>query len=275
MKFNSEKIKKVVKKTVIGAGIIVTPIISSGQNSSNSEIAHKNIQNTEINKDKNIENNQEFYINKYIKYMEHPSYKQRLAKEMFGDVNINEAMQNIVDEEYNKRINKIYSIIIEMIPDVDNPTKDTSNFSPSNKVVTSTPRAIFHEIQHRLDNNDDNFIIRQKGFEEVKNKNIGLKTILENYNYFGRSDEIKARLNSLRIKAIMMYGFDLNTDFDINNYEKLREDKEYNELRFDLNLTNEQINELMKYIAINDKNNVDDKTYVHPGWDYGNENNKA
>lgn len=272
MKF-FEGLKKNADKAIIGSAVIassLSPIESRAQEVKKDITPNKIELNDTVTKESSM--NPEFYINKYIKYMEHPSYKQRLAKEMFGDVNINEERQSIVNEEYNKRINKIYNIIIEMIPDVDDPTKDTSNFSPSSKIVTSTPRAILHEIQHRLNNNDDNFIIRQRGFEEVKNKNIGLKTILENYNYLGRSDEIKARLNSLRIKAIMMYGFDLDTDFDIKKYEKLREDKEYNELRFDLNLTNEQINELMKYIAMDTESN----NYYNSKWDYGDKNcNKA
>lgn len=266
MKFNFEKAKDIIKKTTVGAGIVTASLSSLKSNAQEIKQDQDTIKNkTEISMDP------EYYRNEYIKYMEHPSYKVRLAKEMYGDEVIDEEKQKNIDKTYEDRVNKIKNISIEMMPNVEDPLLDSSYYSILNKSVKTTPRASSHELTHSLDH-IGNFMARQKGFEDKKNEFLDLKKILKKYNYMSKSTEIKARLNSLRIKAINMYGFDLNNEFDINNYEKLREDKEYEELRFNLNLTNEQINELMKYTAMNEREN---DTYYHPDWNYYNNNNQS
>lgn len=261
MKF-FEGFKKDVKKVAVGSAVVAATLAPMNSTAQETNQNSDNLNKTEVSM------NPEFYRNEYIKYMEHPSYKQRLAKEMYGDDVIDEEKQSIIDKEYEKRFNRIKSIPIEMMPNVEDPLQDSSHYSIINKSIKTTPLAASHEIQHSIDNNDK-WAVRQKGFENKKTEFLDFKKILEEYNYLSNSSEIKARLNSLRFKAIKMYGFDLNNDFNINDYEKLREDKEYEELRFNLNLTNEQINELMKYTA---ENESDNNIYQHSGWNYNNNN---
>lgn len=273
MKFNFEKAKDIVKKTIIGSAVTaasLTPMKSNVQENT----SDSNINKTEVSKkeDSNLSMDPEFYRNQYIKYMKHPSYKERLTKEMYGDEVINEDKMTYINNEYENRLNKIKNIKIEMLQNTEDPSMDSSYYSMINKSIKTSPYAAFHEMQHGIDHNHNKWAVKQKGFEDKKNEFLTLKKILEKYNYFSNSSEIKARLNSLRLKAIAIYGFDLNNDFNINDYEKLRDDKEYKELRFILNLTNEQINELMKYTAENKKS---DDTYYHPDWDYNDKEDKA
>lgn len=255
MKFNFENI---IKKATLGSAIVtasLSPLKSTGQEIQQD---YENVKNkTEISMDP------ESYRNEYIKYMEHPSYKERLAKEMYGDEIIDGDKQQNIDSEYEKRLTKIKNVPIEMLPIVDDVSKDTSHYSIIDKLVKTTPYAAFHELSHSLDH-AGNMMVRQKGFQDALYKNLDDSTRIANYDYFSRRSEIKARLNSLRLKAVSLYGFDLNDNFDIKKFDKLRDDKEYLELRFNLNLTNEQINDLMKYTAENmsDEKDLDNSNFT-------------
>lgn len=245
MKFNFEKTKEIIKKAALGSAIVTASLSPLKSNSQEIKQGEDNIKNkTEISMDP------ESYRNEYIKYIEHPSYKQRLTKEMYGDDIIDADKQEIIDSEYEKRLSKIKSVPIEMLPPIDDASKDTSYFSLTTKSIKTTPNASYHELSHSLDYKD-NFMTKQKGFQGQLDKYLDNTIEILNSNYLSNRSEIKARLNSLRLKAIKLYGFDLNEDFDINKFEQLRNNKEYLDLRFKLNFNNEQINELMKYTAEN------------------------
>ncbi len=111
-------------------------------------------------------------------------------------------------------------------------------------------------------------------YESVQNyydKKIG--PIVKDLFYLKNGTEIRARLNHLRIKAIENYNFDLKDDFDINNFEKLKGDPQYNDLKVNLGFSDEQINELMKNTAsIEEKIENKDGNFYHPGFNYGEEN---
>jgi len=289
MKFNLDNVRKTGKavKKGIFLGKIAVISLSSASEKKDTPVNDKNPNFNEVCKDNtnistpidfsssndNEQMNPEFYRLEYLKYMEHPSYKERLAREMYGDSIINEEQQNEVNAEYERRLIAIKNIHIEMMPNTQDPLQDSSYYSTSKKSIKATPRAINHELSHSLDH-ANNFMIKQNGFEGVVRKNLDESVLYFYYDYLSGKSEIKARLNSLRLKAIKMYGFDLGDDFDINNYEKLRDNKEYKDLRFNLQLTNEQINELMRYVAINE-NNKTNKNYYHPEWNYGDEENIA
>ena len=49
--------------------------------------------------------NVETYRKKYLDYMHHPAYKERLGREMFGDSNITQDQKNLLNEEY-EMVNK-------------------------------------------------------------------------------------------------------------------------------------------------------------------------
>lgn len=369
MKFNFEKAKNVFKKTAIGAGVVATSFSSL---ESNAQEAKKDIAENKIE----TSVNPEFYRNQYIKYMEHPSYKKRLAKEMYGDLTINKEMQKNIDIEFSKRLDKIDRIPISMIPNVKEKEHDPSIYSKHTKDditienVTTTPHAANHELTHathdsiyagfesiknkyiedkelKLDSTEleiyknkhqefikilneyliknkenirftipdeyiweketaYNFILSllntensknfdmQKFFEYFNLKDINIiyneypqlikelesfekikeENKINNYvnNYFRQSTEIKARLNHLRMRAVNEFGYDMHNELDINKFQELKNDRQYKELKEKLNLSDEQINELMKYVAVNqnnDKGNGD--TYYHPGLNYNKE----
>ena len=369
MKF-FEGLKKNIKEVVVGSAVVagsVLPLESSAQEANNENV---DIKKTEISMDP------EFYRNEYIKYMMHPSYLERLGKEIYGDSTINKEMQNNIDIEFSKRLDKIDRIPISMIPNVKEKEHDPSIYSKHTKDditienVTTTPHAANHELTHathdsiyagfesiknkyiedkelKLDSTEIeiyknkhqefikilneyliknkenirftipdeyiweketayNFILSllntensknfdmQKFFEYFNLKDINIiyneypqlikelesfekikeENKINNYvnNYFRQSTEIKARLNHLRMRAVNEFGYDMHNELDINKFQELKNDRQYNELKEKLNLSDEQINELMKYVAVNqnnDKGNGD--TYYHPGLNYNKE----
>lgn len=377
MKFNFEKIGNTTKKIVVGTTIASTLSmpVEAGVRIKNQNDKQKD-HSTKINiiPEKYGDLNEEIYRKEYIEYMRHPSYKIRLAKEMFGDEFINEEKQKIIDNEYVERLNQIMTIPIYMIPKMDG-SQDTSHYNLTNNNIFTTAYAAPHELTHAVQHTNK-FMSREKGFNNIlekfikdrefayfrflksqetedyyknillfsvivknyleENKNsislsipedyldngetpydfvmtllnepnikdftldkyekfidykskaaiennnqikelrvkilIYLKKLKEfqnNYFYYYKNEEIKARLNHLRIRAINEFRYDLNDEFDINKYQELQNDKQYNELKDNLNLDDEQINELMKYTAMD----TGTEDYYHPNWNYEDINN--
>lgn len=392
MKFNFEQAKEAIKKTAIGAGIITSSF--GNLEAQESKTQEKEPIKTEVAADNTQE--AEYYRNEYIKYMEHPSYKERLAKEMYGDKIIDEEKQANIDREYKQRLAQIKKVSI----DIQENLTENANFRPQINKVYADKNAAYHELSHSID-----FRKRQSVFEETKknhyelkkdslieggfnktkekyvsdpikdyeefiqseqpkkyienisllhtilndlsnksnekvminfklsnlstsnifdsnqtknNKNInildcvkdlennGSYILLRNLNnkdlheiydsnkglmrnifdyenkmqelllgiYYKENTEIKARLNSLRLKATNKFGFDLNEKFDINKFPGLKTESEYYDLKDNLKLSNKQINELMKYTAMNEERNKKND-YYHGEWNYDEEDNKA
>lgn len=71
---------------------------------------------------------------------------------------------------------------------------------------------------------------------------------VERLRYLSTPTEVKGRINSLRIQAMDKFKFDPSKPFDINNFPKLKNDRQYKELR-QLKMSDKDINELSKYIA--------------------------
>lgn len=415
MKFNFENIKKEAKKIVIGTGVVASTLGNLEAQEAKPNLSEKEINKTEvvndtlnqetreqvkqqrqlsdqqrikeiendlkISKESNESNDPEFYRNEYLKYMEHPSYKQRLAKEMFGDEIIDEEKQKNINKEYKLRTKEIENVNID-ISSLQNPM--LSYFNPKDNSIYTGQYAAFHELSHAAETKDGNNIL-EKGFDDLKNKvgvsdsiqnldkkyqdfldnletkeyrqnclllnKIVRKYLIKNKNsiknreeitlywatpdkskedlyeialeytndptvnfdsyvdflkeecikeiyiknkklidnmrkysnkknilfsyipskkYFEQNTEIKARLNHLRIKAIQDYNFDINNNFNINNFKELKKDRQYLELK-GIGMTDEQINELMKYTAMNDEKG----DYYNPDWNYGEEENRA
>jgi len=448
MKFNFEKAKDIIKKTAIGAGVVASSLgnleaqevktNSKEKDISKNEIVSDN-KNLKITKDQNeklrlekikeIEkelgvlkenndiNDAEFYRNEYLKYMEHPSYKVRLAKEMYGDQIIDEEKQRQINYEYKKRLDQINKVSIEIDNKFDPLSQNTPKFSVKDNLIQSNIKGVFHEFSHTAEgdrytssgfdkkmrefktqgdlanrkkilesektnalnkimtkevyeiNHNEYLTVLRKYIEDNKNSeefqtekvyklykkindiyesmNVGVKNYfscfdLQNPNpkfiasvsedkqsftmeedlfnlkksissdqtdfinkneeilkklisyerqsnaydkkirpiissllYLKSGTEVRARLNHLRMLAIEKYNFDLNTDFNINEFEKLKDDPQYIDLKNNLGYSDEQINELMKYTAENKNTNEKDKTYYHPSWDSYDTNNKA
>jgi len=310
----------------------------------------------------------EQYRAEYLKYMEHPSYKQRLGKELYGDAVIGEEEQLNIDRNYNERLNRVKKVPIYM--------KDMEGGKYIQGKIESSPNSLSHELSHAAEGKKaieyDDFVEgttkqvsytdtrrqiipttinvkedeykqkeeefdikfetiqqrqKEKLFEDYNNKILftdpnskknyaetlnDIKEVLDGtynaeymlnqfyfpsnedykvylnrldelrnddelketiykheefiktrqkefnsksdeyyYNEYLRSNtEIKARLNSLRLKAIKKYGFDLNEEFDIKKYPELqKENSGYEQLKNRLKMSDDQINELMKYTA--------------------------
>lgn len=306
-----------------------------------------------LNESKNID--PEYHRSEYLKYMNDPAYKDRLAKEMYGDDILDETKQSAIDLEYKYRLDNIKNVQINMNKKIQDESEDPSSYNPYEKTISTTPRASLHELTHATAHRDDAGI--QKGFIDIKNKYIpdqssvyvnyikgnetkianlndislakivkeyiinnkdnikfkvndmtissngcknaydfvlkqtndtknGLdlfqfheylssedqekiysnnKELLENmkeysqkfnkiyskFNYYSKNSEIKARLDFLRLRAVKEYNFDQKNDFDINKFLDIKNDRQYKELKEKLDLTDDQINELMKYTAEN------------------------
>lgn len=336
MKF-FEGFKKDIKKVAVGSAVVVASL-SPMKSTAQENISDANLDETEVNKvdTSTTSMDPEFYRNEYIKYMEHPSYKKRLAKEMYGNDIISEEKAEVVNTEYKRRLDKIKNVTINITPDVNNKKKDQSRYHISSDSINATPYAVFHELSHEA----DTFSSKEKGFEDIKNKyitdtkktytdflnseeskkynqncllltkaieenivknndsikseiekregydvfkldifkfykdlkkedqnkiysnNKELIDVMENYinicgklfsnmEYYGENTEIKARLNELRFRAINEFNFNLDDVFDINNFDELKNDSPYKDLKDKLGLSDNQINELMKYTAVN------------------------
>jgi len=380
MKFNFEKAKDVIKKTVVGSAVVTASLAPMKSNSQEIKIDQNNIKN-QSEAPINLEN----YRSEYIKYMEHPSYKERLAKEMYGDEVIDDEKQKNIDNEYTERLNQVKRVPMYGQLYDDNEDSPSQYYRDKNgDFIETTFESANHELSHSVEYRLNHF--QTHGFEDKKmetynGRNIGLDEELEkieintyraldsigidkykenhkkfidilkdyisknendtdfcqrynlnvlknnlnelnapyftlekfyekfnyldqiaimkenrelmstlepyenkineyenkinklNYylNYLNESTEIKARLNSIRLRAVSEFGFDLNTNFNINNFEKLKDDTQYKQLKNELGLSDKQINELMKYTAMDEGND----TYHHPGWDYNNKEGQA
>lgn len=370
-----EGFKKNIKKVAVGSAVVAGSVLPPESTAQEVKQNNEKINKTEVSMDP------EFYRAGYIKYMEHPSYKIRLAKEMYGDTIINKDGQQIIDFEYQKRLNQIKTIPINMLPNIYENSSDPSYYSQNENKVYTTSYASSHELSHAADYSDK-FLNREMGLETVLNKflinreieyftfisspetevyrqkmllfsvivkqyilenkdkvkltvpdyflsenespydfimtilnELNLKDFtLKKYNefisfsdrqiinndnqikeltvdierylakleklqnnhfYYYKNTEIKARLNHLRLRAKNEFHFDLNNEFNINEFNELKNDQQYEELKEKLNLSDEQINELMKYTADNNENFNKDRTYVHPQWNYRESDNKA
>ena len=84
-----------------------------------------------------------------------------------------------------------------------------------------------------------------KKLQEAENK----AKPVDRVRYLSTPTEVKGRINSLRIQAIQKYKYDQNKPFDIKKYPELKKDHQYQELRKDLKMSDDDINELSKYIA--------------------------
>ncbi|MFA6251607.1 MAG: hypothetical protein WC603_03205 [Candidatus Paceibacterota bacterium] len=207
--------------------------------------------------------------------------------------------------EYYPEFKKDHAEFIKMLINYIIKNKDNIKFRP--EIVNSKGEdKIFDFILNELRKNGQEFnlnmfweFFRQEDIDKISKENEPLVSVLtsqqvftneidkeakrmtdECMGYFFKSTEIRARLNALRIKAVNEFGFDLNNEFDINKFEKLKDEPNYIELRDILLLSDEQINELMKYTAYNfyppGTNEKEFKKGYHiPGVDYGGEEGQA
>lgn len=68
-------------------------------------------------------------------------------------------------------------------------------------------------------------------------------------NYLNLDPEIKARINGLRIQAFDKYKYDPNKPFRIQDYPELKKDRQYRHLKDGLKMSDDDINEMSKYVA--------------------------
>lgn len=305
------------------------------------------------------ENNEDFnnmMRNRYIEYIKHPLYKERLKKEMYGDKTLKEEDIREIDKEYEERLKQAEKVNILTKSNI---SALEGSFSPDfNEIEVGVDENAFnHEFSHAVEIRSDDHQIKDDGFSEIlksfklkdaedlllyenmvnikkelkpkfkeylkdlqndsnyvydndldkifkentvsniintvekqyrKNfivQNIEIinniksaeikyfETVDEVRKYLIQKTEIKSRLNSLRMMAKQKYNYQLQDNFNINDYPLLKEDYQYKQLKH-IDLSDEQINELIKYTAENE-NKDGNSNYYNPNWDYGNEDNRA
>lgn len=132
----------------------------------------------------------------YLQYMKHPSYKERLKKEMFGDNYNEESDKDSLDNEYENRVKNIEITYIQKGFGFG------GNYSKDNAFIVSDSGALPHELSHSEDNTTPGF-----GFVNVLNKTLPLTQSLE-YLYKGETkDTLKKIEKSINIlsNALLKY----------------------------------------------------------------------
>ena len=92
-------------------------------------------------------------LGRFKNYMEHPAYKERLGRELFGD---GEVDQKAVDDELKRRMERFSEIKIE---DASGLNKgEEGHYLPSQRILRAkTPEVFYHEFTHAMDNNPSMF----------------------------------------------------------------------------------------------------------------------
>jgi hypothetical protein len=104
---------------------------------------------------------------RFKNYMQHPAYKERLGRELFGEGPID---QRAVETEYQRRMERIPEIKIE---DASGLNKgEEGHYLPSQRILRAkTPEVFYHEFTHALDNNPSMFgIAPVVPFTKVKDR---------------------------------------------------------------------------------------------------------
>lgn len=96
-------------------------------------------------------------------YMEHPSYKTRLAKEMYVDSPVD---KNAVEQEYKRRAERLNSVNLEVKPDTIN--GHSGEYNSGTHTVSAMEGTGYHELSHAVDNRKM-FIDKDTAFTGLKN----------------------------------------------------------------------------------------------------------
>jgi len=210
----------------------------------------------------------------YIKYMENPAYKERLKKELINTY-LGEGMpdadqENEVNEIYEQRLNNIKTAKLVDFNNFDweshtswknnnanAPKGNIGGFSdPATGLIVAQEKNAYHELTHsaeRYQNFAPGFSeASDKIAEQNKDKEFPLYPDYDR-SYFKDPAEQKARINQLRLDAIKNYGYDQSKPFNINDYPELKKSSSYRDLNIMNNYSDDDINELSKYVASNDK----------------------
>lgn len=288
----------------------------------------------------------EEYRGVYTQIVNHPTYPQRLQREMFGDKELESEEKQMLDEEYAFRKNQVATIAasvseyplteelggVYVLPKEEKPgyinsgkgsalhefshaaenagkyrlsfaedgfskavkqTNAAKDFYISQedsekekairekyysqlKQFLKTADLPEEEKKRYLSNQDPIHVIYQNFQSQIPIEKPDLELHMNNleknvkYNryreYYGQPTEIKARLNQLRGEAFQKYEYDYNKDFNINDYEELKQHRQYNALIEGVGFTDEDINEMMKYVAsINQpKNSIQGNIFINP-----------
>lgn len=125
-------------------------------------------------------------LKRFKSYMEHPSYKKRLGKELFGDGPVD---NKAVEEELKRRMERFSEIKIE---DASGLNKgEEGHYLPSQRILRAkTPEVFYHEFTHAMDNNPSMFgIAPAVPFTNVKDRLVTYpaqreKEYMEKYGQF-------------------------------------------------------------------------------------------
>jgi len=170
------------------------------------------------------DSNAEKYRNDYLNYMSQPTYRMRLAREMYPFFSSSKDIQESIDIEYKQRLDRVKNIPIHMLPD-PKPGESDKSFYDSDGIYTTADAAI-HEISHCANGKGDDGwgftdILRQYkyrassageiwfwafngGIKEFQENNSLLYQILKNY-VIQNKDSVK--LNGLNLSKPDDYEF--------------------------------------------------------------------
>ena len=177
-------LKKVLK---IGG---VAAVLATSSPDSNAQVGKTD---SVLKKENNIEFTTDTTLNEkyrkdYLEYMEHPSYKERLKKEMYGDTTLTPEMELSIENEYKNRIHSIQTAQLD-IKELERKQRifniEDTYTSPNEKgstregdsgvfVVEAGTQAAYHELSHTTERNgsenSNNTEYLERGFTEKFNK---------------------------------------------------------------------------------------------------------
>jgi len=137
----------------------------------------------------------------YLKYMEHPSYKERLKKEMFGDNYDEKSNKDSLEKEYQNRIKNIEVTYIERCGGLG------GNYYNDKAFIISDTNATVHELVHAEDNGTPG-----SGFENILRNMHPSEKFIE-YLYKGETkDTLKKIEKSIDILSDALLKYIDNTD---------------------------------------------------------------
>jgi hypothetical protein len=185
--------------------------------------------------------------NDYLNLMKNSAYIARLKKEMYGDRKISDTQKLNVMNEYYKRVDYVSGLSDDDVDKVSFSDRFSKMGSFNRVTGEYESNAIndtdYHEIEHGIDNlNKKNDFISRK-VRKIMSKKDGV----DSYN--ASKEEIIARLQSLRMILIKNGKVKAGEDIDINKFDEIKDNEQYIELRKKSKLTDDEINELLRYIA--------------------------
>lgn len=197
----TKKLEKGFKTAVLATTLVTSTILPKNTEAQNKESEFNDTKKIEIKKQEELEGKRI----EYLKYMEDPSYKERLKKEMFGD-NYNESSDSLaLEEEYKIRKNRIENVIAVILPEGQGIQGDpnTKGLYRNDSIKTDLEHAS-HELSHASQSE----IGPGRGFIEKLQETLPPAQLSVTFQHYGVDKEEITKIEectNILVKALLDY----------------------------------------------------------------------